>query len=424
MRILGLNSRTIAGTNKIEKENKRIVFALCCIIFIPSLNNFWNSFFQIGLSLETEFLTPVSYIFMALVSVFVLYKYIFRRKIYVFAFLFFLLGTIISYFLYSDIRSAIYASPVDLVYSPVNKLFYFCIPAWIGASCLTNYNSLFRAMRGWGRFSVFTGVVTYVFVLFITGKNLQYMVFSYFMLLPICVCYEHSRVNKSKIDLLLAVVGTVAIIMCGARGAVISLIMYFVVRIMFTGVGKLSIGKVLVLFLSLFLIVIFLTFYEELLMMISDLLKSFGVESRFLTYLIQGTLLNDTGRSTIAEAVFNGIMNNPLGYGLYGDRYVVGTYGFYKYVYSHCIVTELLCDFGLIGGSLLLLIIAFGLLKQLIFLKDKKEIGLILALLPYGMFQLLFSSSFLENTVFFVIIGLCFFAKAKETDQTRIGDSI
>ncbi len=415
--------RAVSGVSKCERESKEIVFALCCLMFIPSLNNFLNSFLQIGLSLKIEILTPIAYIFMAFVSAFILYKYIFRRRIFVFSFLALLLGTVISYCIYPEIRSVIYSSPVDLVYSPINKLFFFCVPALIGAVCLTDHDRLFRSMRNWGRLSVVLGVITYIFVFFVFGKTLQYMVFSYFMLLPICVCFEHAGVNGSKLDLLIAITGSVSIVLCGARGAVVSLILYFIARIILTGFGRWNKMKVLTLFASLFLVVLLLAFYEDILIMISDLLKSFGINSRFLTYLVEGALLDGTGRSTITGAVFNGLMNNPLGYGLFGDRYVVGTFGFGRYTYSHSIITELLCDFGIVAGSVIVVVLALYMIRYLVSIRGKREVNLMLALIPYGVFQLLFSSSFLENIVFFIIIGLCFFPKTKSIKRTQNGDA-
>ena len=416
--------RAISDESKRERESREIIFALCCLIFIPSLNNFLNSFLQIGLSLKIEILTPIAYIFMAFISVFVLYKYIFRRRIFVFSFLALLIGTIISYCVYPEIRSVIYSSPVDLVYSPINKLFFFCFPAFIGATCLTDHDRLFRSMRSWGRLSVVLGVITYIFVFFVFGKNLQYMVFSYFMLLPICVCYEHAGVNGSKLDLLIAITGSVSIVLCGARGAVVSLILYFIARIILTGFGRWNKTKVLALLATMFLCVLILAFYGDILVMISDLLKSFGINSRFLTYLVEGALLDGTGRSTITEAVFNGLMNNPLGYGLFGDRYVVGTFGFGRYTYSHSIVTELLCDFGIVAGSVIVVVLAWYMIRYLLSIRGKREVNLMLALIPYGVFQLLFSSSFLENIVFFIIIGLCIFARTKSKNVTRNGEVI
>jgi hypothetical protein len=77
-------------------------------------------------------------------------------------------------------------------------------------------------------------MITFVFVYFIVGIELQYMVYSYFMLISICVCFEHAILKHAVSDWLIAILGTVCIVMCGARGAVVSLVLFFGVRVLTT----------------------------------------------------------------------------------------------------------------------------------------------------------------------------------------------
>lgn len=187
------------GTFKISNNmygrstDERISFALCSLMFLPAINNLINSLLQIGFSIYLEFLTPCAYIFMAFLSVFVLYKHILRKRSFLFFFLILFFGVMITYLAYPEIQRVLYKSPVDLVYSPVNKLFFYCIPALIGVACLYDADVLFDRMCIWARFTCALGILTFYYIFFITGKTLQYMVYSYFMLLPICVCYEQDR---------------------------------------------------------------------------------------------------------------------------------------------------------------------------------------------------------------------------------------
>lgn len=406
--------------NKPSKRDSQIIFALCVILFVPGINNFLNSFLQIGLSLSISFLTPIAYIFMALISVIFLYRLVLRKKVFLGVFVFFLIAVLVSYWRYPEIRSAIYSSPVDLVYSPVNKLFFYCLPSLYGIACLSDYNTLFDKMRIWCRLSVITGIFTYIFCFFYAHKSLQYMVYSYFMLLPICVCFEHARVKKSVFDWLIAIIGSVCVVLCGARGAVLSLILYFVTRILLQDLKRVSIGKVVSFFGIIIGFILVYLFYNELLSFVVDLFEMLGVNSRFVSKLEEGKLIIDnSGRSNIANAIFEGIKHNPLGYGLYGDRYVTGNFGFGANVYAHNIIYEVLCDFGIAFGVVILGILAWRLMRTVLILKSRKEIHLLLVLLPYGVYQLFFSSSCLENIPFFIIMGLCFFVNWRKLPDNR-----
>lgn len=392
-----------------DRRENQIIFSLCALLFIPGINNLINSLFSIGMSVNLPFLTPISYIFMAVLSVFFLYRLILKRRSFLILFSFFIIGSTISYLIYPEIRGVIYGSPVDLVYSPVNKLVFFCFPALLGVSCLEDYNKLFEKMVKWGKAVIVLGVLTFCYIYFIVGEVLQYMVYSYFMLLPICIVFESARTKRSLPDSALAVAGTVSIVLCGARGAVLSLFLYFVTRIMVVSFKEINIKKVIKFFvISLAVILVFLFFYHETLNLLIKFLDSIGVDSRFVNALLEDALIDDKGRSAISETVKKGIISNPFGYGLYGDRYVVGTFGG-DYVYAHNILFELLCDFGVFFGSAIFICLIWRIGSVFFHLRGREEVKLILALIPYGLFQLLFSSSLLENIPFFVLFGLCFF---------------
>lgn len=395
--------------NYVVKEDKRdnqTIFALCIIFFVPAINNFINSFLQIGLSVDIFLLTPVSYIFMAIISVVFLYRFLFRKKFFIWIFLFFLFGSFISYFIYPEIRSAIYSSPVDLVYSPVNKLLFFCFPTFLGTVCLTNYNKLFEAMRIWSLITSVLGILTYVFVTIIQGEILQYMVYSYFLLLPSCVCFEYANMKNTKIDFILAIISSITMVACGARGAIVALLLYFFICFSRYNLRRLTYSQIIKLLVALVCIIIIMLFYNEILNLIENIFNYFNIDSRVIHYLQTESFLEDSGRHSISNSIVRGLISNPLGYGLYGDRYVAHTFGSSNNRYAHNIFLELLCDFGILGGAIVIILLALIILNLIKTFKGKKEIHLIFALIPYALFQLLFSSSYLENIPFFALVGL------------------
>lgn len=407
------------GLTKVEFQDNQTIFALCVIFFVPAINNFVNSILQLGLSVYFPFVTPISYIFMALVSGMFLFKLMLKKKLFLGIFAFGVFACMLSYVLYPEIRSIIYGSPVDLVYSPVNKLIFFCIPALVGTACVSDYQKMLSKMRVWSLVTAILGVATYLFVVLIKGEVLQYMVYSYFMLLPVCVCFEYSNMQKTKLDFIVAVVGSISMVVCGARGALLSLLMYFLISVFHYDFRRLRSKQVLQLFVVFSFIVIIFLFYDELLDIISRVFEYLNIDSRSIDFLQDDAFFDDSGRTSIARTILDGILANPIGYGLYGDRYVSGTFGTSTYHYAHNIFLELFCDFGIVGGIAAITILAYLIVNMIASFKNKNEIHLVFAIIPYAIFQLQFSSTYLENIPFFALLGIaisCIMKKSRKRD--------
>ena len=397
---------------KKERMENEIVMALCCLIFLPAINNFINCIFQTGLSIPTTFLTPVTYIAMAFISVFFLYKYIFHNgAMLLFAFVI-LVGSLISYFRYPDIRKALYDSPVDLVYSPLNKLFYFCIPAMAGAAKLSDYSKLLKAMKRWSRITIIIGIVAFVFVMLIRGRTMQYMVYSYFMLIPICSSFVSANYQEraKRTDIVLGIIGGLCIVACGARGAVLSLIMFFIVLWVSLFREKLTARSLFVLLTVVIGVALCLLYYEEIVTGLADFFERNGIKSRFLSSLLDDTILEDDSRENISDTLMKAIAKNPWGYGFYGDRYATLEFQRQMY-YAHNIFLEIPCHLGVIIGPLVLIFFGWRMVKTLYNRPELNIHKIIIILMPYGFFQLFFSSSYLECPPFFMLIGFFFFNK-------------
>ena len=393
-----------------DSKEKYISFSLCSLLFIPSLNNFVSCILQIGLSIDFQFLTPIMYIFMAMCNVLFLYGCIFKHKL-LFAFsVIILLGCILSYFIYPEIRSSLYGSPIDLVYAPLNKVFYFCIPAMIGIANISRYDLLFKSIKSWARVTVAVGIFTYMFVCLIKGESLQYMVYSYHMLISICACFMDCE-YKRKGDFILALFGSACILACGARGAVVSLLLFLCVLCFSTINRKMSRRSILLIVVQVVLLLICVFFFERIVAFVISFFEQNGIESRFLNSLVNGSLFEGSGRENISDAIIRSIKNNPFGYGFFGDRYATLHFGIGKVYYAHNLILELLCDFGIVVGLLILLGFTFRLLKIMYYNRGSYINKTIVVLLPYGVFQLMFSSSYLECAPFFMIVGILFFSK-------------
>ena len=133
-------------------------------------------------------------------------------------------------------------------------------------------------------------------------------------------------------------------------------------------------------------------FSQTVMMWIYRFFSGIGLNSRTLYLLAQGNILAaDTARQDkIWPALFSILRRTPLfkAYGAYGGRYHLAS----NWAYEHNIVFEMLFTFGIILGSLILIVLIVTFVRVLI--KDRSTTGLLT--LVFGCFSL--SRLFLSNT--------------------------
>lgn len=394
---------------KKDERNAFEIFALCALIFLPSINNFINSILQVGMGMNTTGLTETVYVFMLILSLWgFLRNCINNNKLLLFSgFLLILMA--LSYIIYPEIRPDIYGDPIDLIYNPINVTTFFCIPILFIASSIQDYGELFASMLKWSVLTVVLGVITLWQCVFVAGETLQYMVFSYAILTSICVCFEGYFLEKKKRYLICGILGFVSMFMCGARGAVLAFLIYIVLRVVFFNPTSNNGTRITVLGISIVVLLITLLFYDNIVFGIDALLDSIGIESRFLERLIEGSLLEDRSRSELSNMFVEAIKHNPFGYGALGDRYV--TYAFGRAggaTYLHNLFLELICDFGLFIGPIIIVVLIYNLVRALFSKRDAAITRVLWCLVPCGFIQLMFSGSFWTLKEFWVIVVILY----------------
>ena len=109
-----------------------------------------------------------------------------------------------------------------------------------------------------------------------------------------------------------------------------------------------------------------------------------------------------SNRDIFYDAVWKAINNDPsgFGYGWGGDRLHTPTGG-----YAHNLELELLCQFGYIGGSLLLLVLFVIVLRSLVKAIKSNTVSFWYAMLCGGVLSLQLSDTYITNNLFFVFVG-------------------
>ena len=182
------------------------------------------------------------------------------------------------------------------------------------------------------------------------------------------------RENKIRFYLL-AFVSLVEVFLGGSRGPIIYMVALVAILYFYKMRNSKSI-KQIVMAMAIFVgvAVLVVVGLDNLTRILGQFLSSIGFgNSRTVQNLINGSISDDNGRAEIWAIAIEMIQKNGilgLGYGAYGDRYVIRP----RYIwvgYCHNVFLELLIDYGVIVGSILILIGLYVAIKMLFRIKEE-----------------------------------------------------
>ncbi len=222
---------------------------------------------------------------------------------------------------------------------------------------------------------------------------------SAYLLLPhICMVVFAMLNKRTFINVSVSILGTITIFAYGTRGpflcmAVLVLAYMLVYNKFYKRPG---------VFVMVAGAAVGLAFWSKKIMVfLADLTEKLGTSTRILDMIMAGNAFWESGRDVIREKLLRAISENWFGYGIAGDKALVGTY-------SHNILIEFWVSYGVFIGTLLLGIALFFLLR-LMFLKSKDscvEDGLIYVLMSSTLVKLSISGTYLQEPFLFLLIGV------------------
>lgn len=201
--------------------------------------------------------------------------------------------------------------------------------------------------------------------------------------------------NKRFYDYLILIIWIIFYVVYANRGALFCLVgIFFIYLLMFTSVKR----KTILVSSFISISVVLLTFKNAIISLLEALSSSPNIASRTIQLILKGDFLSSTGRNIFYDNAIKLINENPFGYGLGYDRLASADLGM-KPVYVHNIFLELLLNYGVIAGTVIIvMIIIMGLtvlLSKNIFSETYKRV--FAAFYVMGLIQLLFSSSVFES---------------------------
>ena len=266
----------------------------------------------------------------------------------------------------------------------------------------------FDVSKHWRLLYILSIINIWFFIIYIfsndnTATSGQAMLSSYmhraYVLLPqLLVVIVELFKKANPLNVLTVIAGIVILMMCGNRGSVLLLFLFILFCILFISEKKRNIG-IYAGIISVFAVAIY--YFKSLSDVLMMLFSRFGMSSRVLARLSEGTFFTSSGRDIITKKLWTAILEKPiLGYGLTSDRTFVESY-------AHNFAFELWMSFGLIAGTILLIVIAYIVVKSLVKTKEKTSKAFLFMLICIGLLKLFISSSFLEEGLFFMMLGAC-----------------
>lgn len=372
------------------------------------------------LNLGRGSISAISYVLLAVIGLYS-YRYLSRinTKLIVLMGLV-LAGMFYSYLIYPRISEAF----ISKDYNPLTSALLFLPLISFPIMVLTNSLEkklviLFDYVRFPSLALILLAILDYYWTVLVNGHyfDVNYMSFSYFMLPATCLSFSCGLIKGKILDIVVAIAGLLVILVVGSRGC-------FVCGILFTAMAcikrySLSLGRMLVFFAVLVAVFIALSYTFT---SFSDNVQAFmdehGANSRTLMKINDGTFEESGTRDNIYKIMSEAISDNPLGYGLMGDRYILSQHG--NQGYCHSVLYEFLIDYGVILGPILLVLLACSL-----FIKLKKYIKMdIFYVLAFffvaGFVKLFISGSYLDEPFFWGLLGILFNNKRTRRLQIKI----
>jgi len=281
----------------------------------------------------------------------------------------------------------------------VFPFFFMCLPAFIYTISISNWSILSKVTKKASLIIFFIGsIIGMQIFLGVVSVGSYSMSLSYYMLLP-ALLYLDELLDRFSLKALLCVLISIIIILSlGSRGAMLCISIFLLLKIIRLNF-RIKYSKIPYYIFSLFIIIVMVVFYQQILEYFYNLLLSYGIRSRSILLFLSDEV-HLSGRDYIYHMVMLEITNSPItGLGLGGDRQVIGG------GYAHNFIIEVLSNFGIILGSLLLVLFLILIIKSLI-INNIENYNVIITWLSIGLVHLMVSSSYLIDMKFWIFLGL------------------
>ena len=248
-------------------------------------------------------------------------------------------------------------------------------------------------------FVISMAVIYYIVIIF-SGSEVRedYMTFSY-RLLPFSAILLLNTMRKPSFKGIAFLVFSIIIhLLTGTRGPLVCLVFCFAFGVFFSNMSNKMRLLLLVMGVS-FVIYLFSPLFVSSIEALNGVFMNFGIRNRILMKIIREDFFGGSGRENVQAVVLQAISEKPIfGYGFLGDR------SFQNGGYPHNFVLEIWCHFGVLLGSIIILLLIHNYIKMF---KNRKENRILyIMLFSVSYVKLMLSGTYPIEGMLFFLLGL------------------
>lgn len=286
--------------------------------------------------------------------------------------------------------------------------FVTTLPWFLVAINIDDLNEILISYKKNAKWILISNIILIAYCIFTERNMFGNMEISY-SILPLAIFSFYSFTTSKKIKhLLYFIVSSLTIVAVGSRGPLIC-ILIFIFIFMLTNAKKQKILTIIFLIISIF----FIYNFNTIILNMISVFEKYDIPSRTLYKIIESDFTDGTGRNKIYATTLDLLNEYPVfGVGLGVERITINQ----KFnnmqkdmssSYPHNLILEILVQFGYVIGILVILFVAFIILRAL----KKSNLVEKNILIIFGTMEgvrLMISSSYLLSPIIFMFLGFCF----------------
>jgi len=254
------------------------------------------------------------------------------------------------------------------------------------------------------QFCILAGLVEYERAA--DGSLGEQMGVAYGFLFPLFVMVIQAADQRSAFNTVLLIIGIIMLFLMGTRGPIIIFLLFIVgYFLLFKHYEKRNLLKKFLIGVSFGIV---LVLGDKILLSIIPYASNLGFSTRVFDSFLGNEMLdisNSSYRDDYYYGIWDKIINDPTGFGYgWGSDRLFTPSG----KYTHNFELEILCQFGYIGGGILLIALIALFIYCVKILKGKESLAFWFVMLCCSIGSLQFSYSYISYPLFFVFLGYCF----------------
>lgn len=289
------------------------------------------------------------------------------------------------------------------------------LPCAIITSQIHNFNNIFLILRKYA----YVGFILMMIAYFMGYINYWgYQLWGVQLTPFVVIFYVNWIKDKSLHSFIIFVLSSLFVLMGGRQSLVILAICIIVLKFHYYFNKDKGKAILTIIIMGIGCIVLALL-WDYILYALDYLLKIMNISSRTLSALINKRLFDTSNRKFIYDLSMEIIKKNGIKIsGIFASLYHLRQFST-RIAYPHNIILEVLIDFGVLLGSILLCLLVFLIIRRILMGKYSKR-EFILALVILVICRLMVSSSYMIEGNFLILLGLLLNSKDEIHTNKRI----